>query len=380
MKDASFALDYWTLPVLIFLGAALVLLLRLRKQFSEPCLLFSSVNQPKTYPKTFSLSFLRQHYQHMPQVLHFAALSLFAIAFINLKIFVPYREDSNVLPLPREGIAIYLILDQSGSMKEEVFIPSTVNGTYRTSKIDALKQTSKQFIIGDKTLGLAGRPNDMIGLVFFARGAKIASPLTLDHESILDQLGSFHEVQDPDQDGTAIGYALYKTADLISATKQYLERLNTQQRTAYEIKNYVIILITDGLQDPNPADAGKRLRNIDIPEAAQYIKDIGAKLYVVNVDPKLSTEEYLPYQHIMQRAAALSGGKYFGVTEEKGLEEIYRDIDRLEKSTLPSIELNKEERPDLYHKISFYPYFLASGLFLLFTSLLLETYLLRKTP
>jgi len=165
--------------------------------------------------------------------------------------------------------------------------------------------------------------------------------------------------------------------------RHYAEELISKGQPAYNIKQTVIILVTDGLQDPNPLDKGKRLRNMDVPEAAAYAKEQGVRLYIVNVDPALGTEEYAPYRHIMQRAAALTGGKFFMADSSTNLSEIYRDIDQLEKSTLPAETLpkiNKEERPDLFNRISLYPWLIALGLLSLFIALVLEFTWLRRIP
>ena len=82
------------------------------------------------------------------------------------------------------------------------------------------------FIVGNPETGLKGRPNDLIGLVTFARGAQVLSPLTLDDEAVIDQLKKLQVVTDEKQDATAIGYAVYKTVDLIAAAKHYAQELS----------------------------------------------------------------------------------------------------------------------------------------------------------
>ena len=85
----------------------------------------------------------------------------------------------------------------------------------------------------------------------------------------------------------------------------------------------------------------------------------------------------------MQRAAAMTGGKFFMVDNTANLEEIYKNIDQLEKSTLPQevqSSLQKDLRPDLYRRISLYPYFVFAGLLALFASLLLDMTVLRRVP
>lgn len=250
-------------------------------------------------------------------------------------------------------------------------------------KIDLLKEVTKEFIVGDAADGLAGRPNDMIGLVAFARGADVLSPLTLDHRAVLEELEQLKPVSERVQDGTSIGYAIFKTANMIAATRHYAEDLISKGEPAYSIKNAIMILITDGMQDPNPLDKGKRLRNMDVPEAAAYAKKEGIKLYIINVEPKLSTEEYAPYRHIMQRAARSTGGEFFMIDQTGSLDRIYQQIDALEKSVLPAEAAQLggyDDRPDLFQRLSLYPYLIAFGIFSLLGSIFLQTTLLRRAP
>lgn len=358
-----------TLVVLI--SILLFYYLAKRKQsFYLPALYFSDIKPLEIQTE--------QGLIELPKQLGLLSLASFLLAFIDPHLLIDRQETSpSEFSHPTQGLAIYLVLDQSGSMAEEVI---TGKGTMK--KVDLLKLVTKQFIEGDAKTGLPGRPNDLIGLIAFARGARVLAPLTLDHAAVLSQLSSFAPIGDPDQDGTSIGYAIFKTASMIAATKHYAQELIEKGEPAYTIKNTVMILITDGMQDPNPLDKGKRLRNMDIPEAAAYAKEQGIRLYIVNVEPKLAMDEFEANRHIMQRAAELTGGKFFMVDYQTNLENIYRDIDSLEKSNLPEnqIAMNKELRPDLYRRLSFYPYLVAFGLVCLFFSIVLDSTLLRRIP
>lgn len=372
MMGIFFEIDYTMLFAILMLAGILTVLKRWREKFAEPFLYFSSLSSWSQANKGRSL------YARWPEYLLWIALFAFACAFIDPRVLIDKRgRETGEMPLqrmqaPTEGIAIYLVLDQSGSMKEEV--PATIAGkTLLLTKIDLLKQITAQFI--------KGRPDDLIGLVFFARAARVMAPLTLDHQAILKELQRFNAVQDRDQDGTSIGYAIFKTVNLISATRHYAQELIESGEPAYTIKNSVIILITDGMQDPNPLDKGKRLRNMDVDEAATYAKAEGIRLYIVNVDPKLSTEEFAPYRHIMQRAAESTQGRFYAAGNTSNLEEIYRDINQLEKSVVNRNEnIDKDKRPDLYWRIAFYPYLLALGLICILAAVVLETIVLRRIP
>lgn len=378
MSKTTFAIDY--IPLLIFFGFCALLFFgwRRKKEFFEPHLKFSDL--PNLLPKNKDWKVVLAK---VPEKLFFASIFLSLLAFIDPRLLSLRNEPLSPSPQnPVEGIAIYFVLDQSGSMVQK--IPAS-DGSRRTErKIDLLKQVTTQFIKGDAKLGLSGRSNDMIGLIAFARGAQVLSPLTLDHRAILDQLAQFKEVGSMDQDGTAIGYAIYKAGNLIAATNAYAQEMKKSGEQAYTIKSYAVILVTDGLQDPNPLDKGKRLRNIDIPEAAEYLKKEGIRLYAIIIEPKIATGEFAPYRNLMDRVTKLTGGKFFMMDNSRKLQQIYKEIDQLEKSRLPEVEdintLQKDQRPDLYKRFSLSPYLLALALFCLFLALLLSTTVLRKSP
>jgi Ca-activated chloride channel homolog len=387
MLGVSFAIDTTALGIALPLGALAYFVWRWRQTFSLPHLKFSNLRGFEGPSQGW-----RRALASTPQRLAWLSLLFFALAFLDPHLFIDRKKEQKGKHLPygqlgevspSEGIAIYFVLDQSGSMMEKVSAVTPDGFRKMMSKIDLLKQVTTQFIQGDPKLKLEGRPNDMIGLVAFARGATILSPLTLDHQAILDQLSHFDVVHQRDQDGTAIGYAIFKTVNLIAATRHYAQELIEKGEPAYTIKNSVIILVTDGLQDPNPLDKGKRLRNMDIPEAAEYAKRQGIRLYIVNVEPKLATDEFAPYRRVMQRAAELTGGKFYMMNGSNNLEQIYAEINQLEKSALPEqakAEVRKDLRPDLYRRISFYPYLIALGLLCLMMAIVLDATVLRKVP
>jgi Ca-activated chloride channel family protein len=315
------------------------------------------------------------------------------LAFIDLRFYAPNTENLKIAPeenLSTEGIAIYLVLDQSGSMTEKITTYVPGRGLESISKIDLVKYVTSLFIKGDAALNLPGRPNDLIGLVEFARTPQIVVPLTLDRKELLDKLAEFKPVTDPSEDGTAIGYAILKTARLIEATRNYARDLLGQGKPAYEIQNSIIILVTDGLQDPNPADKGSKWRQIDPREVAADLKEKGIRVYIVNVEPKFATETFAANRRQLQQAAELTGGQFYMVNSRgENLNSIYASIDAIEKSQLPLEEtlaeklkqtLAKEQLPGLYHTYYTAPYFIAFALSCLFISLILESTWLRKVP
>lgn len=382
MQGVYFEIDILALGIVCAFLLALFFAWKWRNQnnATKPQLYFSDL---ATLKNLNSSSNWRTRLASLPHWLNRSALTLFLLAFIDPHLQI---AKSNQTPsdqhVSSEGIAIYLVLDQSGSMKEKV--TGIIDGkTVVLPKIELLKEKTEQFIKGDPLSGQKGRPNDLIGLITFARSAKVLSPLTLDHAYILKQLEKLNVVQDRNQDGTGIGYAIFKTANLITATRYYSSELSKAGNVDYNIKSAVMIVVTDGLQDPNPLDQGNRLRNISLKEAAEYAKEKNIRVYIINIEPRFETQEFAPHRRLMQQVAELTGGKFY-LKNSTNLPEIYAEIDALEKSTLPDTgdkqDIPKDKQPYLYRRISFYPYLIALGMLLLLLSVVLDTTLLRRVP
>jgi hypothetical protein len=82
----------------------------------------------------------------------------------------------------------------------------------------------------------------------------------------------------------------------------------------------------------------------------------------------------------MERVTALTGGKFYNVDESTGLDDIYSEIDRIEKSIIPLDLISKKLLPNIYERVSFYRILLVLGILSLLFSILLEGTLLRRTP
>lgn len=366
----------WTLLVLFF---GFYLLRRWARHLPQPLLFFPDLKGLAGIATSWRLPVAR-----LPRFLLYGGLLCFAVAFANPRILVPRQGGEAGQPAsePVQGIAIYLLLDNSVSMADSVTI-STEHGRETIPKIDLLKKLSVAFVQGDKSLGLGGRPNDMIGIVALARGAAVLSPLTLDHKAIVEKIKALTNApRKPEEGGTVIGYGIFKTANLIAATRHFAEELIQKKQPAYTIKNSVIILLTDGFQDPNPLDENKELRMMEVPDAAEYARQAGVKIYIVDIDPAIGKEEFAAVRDQMKRAAESTGGRYYLVQGTTGLAQIYSEIDRLEKSALPRLAetLPKEQQPQRYRAIPLFAIFLAVGLVLLALSCLLDATFLRRVP
>jgi Ca-activated chloride channel homolog len=252
-------------------------------------------------------------------------------------------------PIEASGIDIMLLLDVSGSMRSLDF---KLEGQ-PASRVDVVKSVVSKFI--------QARPNDRIGLTIFAGAPYLVSPLTLDHDWLLQNLDRV-KIGAVD-DGTAIG----------SAIAAGVNRLRDQSASAK-----VIVLLTDGQNN-----AGKVSPLI----AAQAARALGIRVYTIGIGvrgeaPYPITDEFGNQQIVMQKVdvdegtlqqiAAITGGQFYRATNTAALQHIYAQIDRLEKSphTLKSFE----------HWQELFSWFLIPGLLLLSVGIALNQTLWRRLP
>jgi Ca-activated chloride channel family protein len=358
----QFAIDYAALGIV----ALMLLLACLVKAYFFPPHPSPSLNF--SHLQTLSSDSLKIKLAPLPLLLQQIGLFCLILAFIDPHFLVPYQPDLShqEAPIPTKGIAIYLLLDQSGSMNEKV---ATRQG--ELTKMDLLKRVTAPFI--------QNHASDLIGLIAFSRVPKILVPLTLDQSDLLTQIQQLNVVTDASDDGTAMGYAIFKAANLISATRHFAEELPTEAKPAYEIKNSIIVVVTDGLQDPNKLDYGNRLRTIELDDAANYAKSQGIKVYIVNVDPKISSAALAPQRRQMQTITELTGGKLFIVGQGLDLQQVYEAIDLLEKETIPS-SITAQDSKSTHKRVNLFPYFILLALVSFFSAIALESLVLKRVP
>jgi Ca-activated chloride channel family protein len=208
------------------------------------------------------------------------------------------------------GIDLVLAVDISGSMQAL----DLTEGGEPSSRLDVVKSVVAQFI--------KNRPNDRIALVAFSAEPYLMSPLTLDHDWLLQNLGRLQPGMI--KDGTAIGSAL-------SAS---INRLRGQKA-----KSKLVVLLTDGQNN-----AGK----IDPALAAQAAQALGVKVYTIGVGTK--GEAPMPItddsgrtrivmtkvdvdEGLLKTIADTTGGRFYRATDAGSLQRIYGAIDSLEKTT-----------------------------------------------
>lgn len=403
MLKTQIQLSEWgLLSAFLILSCVLILQWRYRRNQNSPSLYYSDIENVEEIDKSWRVRLI-----FVPGLLKKTAFMFFLIALCNPILLKPLEEKQNEDPLkeashpnqgnpqfdskpiPTEGLAIYFVLDQSGSMREEVEISLRGLGQRRVTRIDALKYFTSQFIKGSDDLGMKGRSDDLIGLIAFARIPKIISPLTLDHEMVQQKLHEFSPVADPKEEGTAIGYAIYKTAHTIAATEHFSRELLGEDKPAYDIKSTVMILVTDGLQNPSHEDLDHPLRSISVEQAAQFAKEKGIRLYIINIQPGIDYPGLKSDRSSQRRAAEMTGGEFFLANDTRALQKIYQVIDGIERNkhhgadrhAMVVEESSKQmQNSQAFDRTSYYTQLITLGLICLLISIILETTLLKKVP
>jgi len=241
------------------------------------------------------------------------ALRLLVVAFIIIVLARP-QSTNTWKNVTTEGIDIILAIDVSGSMLARDFTPD---------RLEAAKEIGIKFI--------SGRQTDRMGLVIFSGESFTLCPLTTDHASLINM---FKDIKmGLLEDGTAIGSGL---ATSISRLKE---------STAI---SRVVILLTDGVNNRG---------EIAPLTAAEIAKSYGVRVYPVGIG-SIGTAPYpvqtpfgVQYQNMevkideemLQQVADMTGGKYFRATNNKALEQVYSEIDKLERSKIEVTEHNKRE-------------------------------------
>ena len=295
-----------------------------------PILILWYLIQEKDSGKNINIStldnFTTSSFSWMSLVRHLNfLLVLIGVSFIIIALAKPHDpvdieeyKKKNI-----EGIDVVISLDVSGSMLAEDFKPN---------RLESAKKTALEFI--DQ------RPNDRIGLVVYEGEAYTQAPLTNDHALLADL---FDEVESGKvAQGTAIG------AGLITAVNRLRES---------DAKSKVIVLLTDGVNNQG---------EIDPILASEIAAEFGIRVYTIGVG-KNGTAPYpmqtlfgtvtqqIPVEideDLLKQIAQITDGKYFRAENEKQLQQIYEEIDLLEKSKVKVIEF-KTDPPEKFYGILF---------------------------
>jgi len=311
-------------------------------------IVYSDVSVLKRAPKTVLLR-LRRLLSFLPY---------FALALLIVALARPQagREDFRV---KTDGIAMMMCVDRSGSMQA---IDFRHDGRWLT-RLEAVKWTFREFVLGNDHL--PGRPNDMIGLIAFGGFVDAVCPLTLDHANLVTMLESIQLAEvNRDAQGREVAVAFVneeRQTAIGDALVEAVERI--KNATA---KSKVIFLLSDGEQTAGIATP---------LEGAAVAKAYGIKVYTIGIGTTGNAafierdafgKEMLTYQPVIldQRTlleiARETGGQYFNAQNFQTLEEVYAQIDALEKSELEGRKYTKYHE---YYSLCLWP---ALGLIFLY--------------
>ncbi len=280
---------------------------------------------------------IKQYLIHILFVLRILAIALLIIVMARPQSSLS-RKDVSI-----EGIDIVMALDVSSSMLAQDLKPD---------RLEAAKEVALDFI--------GGRPDDRVGLVIFSGETFTQSPLTTDHRIIKNL---FKDIKSGMiEDGTAIGDGLATSINRLKESKAISK---------------VIILITDGVNNQG---------SIDPLSAAEIAKIFGIRIYTIGVGSEgtapypVQTPYGIQYQNmevkidedLLQEVAEMTDGKYFRATSNRKLQQIYGEIDELEKSKIDVTEFKKKNE-------EFLPWALLA-LALIALELLLRFTVFRSVP
>lgn len=281
------------------------------------------------------------------------ACLIFALARPRQGIGYEEREES--------GIDIMLTVDLSGSMAGLDF---TTDASRPITRLDAVKTVIEEFI--------KQRPNDRIGMAAFATNAFLVSPMTLNHDWLMQNHKRL-EIGAIDPNSTAIGSAIGMGVNKLRALKN--------------AKSKIIILLTDGENN-----AGK----ISPVAAAEAAATFDIKIYTIFVggDGRIPMARLDDNNRIvrdrrgnpiyagdasgagddgtLRKIAEITGGKFYRARTLKQLDAVYREIDRLEKTPV------KIRNFTTY--VELFQYFAAAGLFFALLKLILANTRYRTLP
>ncbi|RAJ03945.1 Ca-activated chloride channel family protein [Chitinophaga skermanii] len=313
-----------------------------------PVMIYWQLRQSKRADSTFQVSSL-QGLRGLPiswKVRFRPVLFILRLlAFAALVAALARPQTSNTSEnIDSEGIDIVLGIDISGSMLAEDLQPN---------RMEAAKKVAADFI--------DSRISDRIGLVIFAGESFTQCPITTDHGVLKAQLMQVRSGML--QDGTAIGMGLATSVD----------RLRTSQA-----KSKVIILLTDGVNNTGLVDPLTALEIAKAYKVRVYTIGVGtigqapAPTPMPDGSIQMQMQDVQIDEPLMRKIAKETGGQYFRATGNASLENIYREIDKLERT---KVEITSYKR----YKEHFFPLAMMA-LACLFLEIILRYTVFRRLP
>jgi len=303
-----------------------------RERRAVPSVLYSDLSIARGLPKSMR--------QRLMSLLPWTRALALCLGIVGLARPQQGTVEMNVSSL---GVDIAMVLDVSGSMQDTDFRPN---------RLEAAKIAASKFVENRKT--------DRVSVVVFATSAALLCPPTLDMgtaalfiESIYDGIIA--------NNSTAVGEGLGLAVKQLTPAKD----------DPMQVKSRVAILLTDGA-----SNSGK----LEPMQSAEIAKALGVRVYTIGMGGAPQTRGNLFGGNVgggfdeksLREIAEFTGGRYFHATDEKSLQQVYREIDEMEKS-----DIKVDQTADFDER---FLYFWGPGLLLLALEFLLRAFWLRRLP
>lgn len=281
----------WALLVLV----PMIVWYVLKQRNSHATMAMSSTQAFVRLPRSW-----KQYLRHFLFLLRCATVACLIVVLARPQDHDSWRTTST------EGTDIVIALDVSSSMMARDFDPD---------RFVAAKNVAAKFI--------SGRESDNIGIVIFAGESLTGVPMTVDRTQLLQYLQNLN--MNVLEDGTAIGDGIATALNRLKEGKA---------------KSKSVILLTDGSNNTGV---------VAPVTASEVAKELGVKIYTIGVGTNGSAPyptrtmtgriEFTPQPVVIDEGtlktiAETTGGKYFRATGNRVLEEVFAEIDALEKTQM----------------------------------------------
>jgi Ca-activated chloride channel family protein len=257
-----------------------------------------------TYSSLSILVGLGQKPKRFPGALS-AALLILSLACAIIAMARP-QQQNHFSDRKASGVDIILAIDISYSME----ISDFQLDNRHVQRITVAKATAENFI--------RERPNDRIGIIAFSGRPYVTSPITLEHDWLIEEKLRTLQPGLIQEQGTAIGSAIAEAATRLHGRKS---------------KSKVIVLVTDGSNNSGP---------LAPTEAAKHAAKLGVKIYTIAIGTEegrlYNGRQAHPQQEFdtqsLEEIARITGGEYYRVRNTDKLRETFQSIDKLEKTDI----------------------------------------------
>ena len=271
-------------------------------------------------------------------------MRLVSLVLIIIALARPQVIDTSTRVKTNSGIDIIMAIDVSASMLAKDLKPN---------RLDALKNVADEFI--------KNRVSDRIGLVEYAGESYTKTPLTTDKSIILQSLREI-KYNNIIEGGTAIGMGLATSVNRIKDSKA---------------KSKVIILLTDGVNNAgfiDPITAAELAKEFQIKIYSIGLGTNGLALSPVGIDVRgkfnYANVQVEIDENLLTQISEMTGGKYFRATDNNRLEEIYSDINKLERTEIEEFKYYSVDEK--------FRYFLVPAILLIVFELVMKFTILRS--